>query len=352
MQIKIIHKYKWVLLSIIVVILLMIGAYIKLTSHKTPHAQTKTAAIPVKVMTLHTQALPINEKTTGYLQAIENTTITPRVAGYIKSIPFQPGAKVKKDQVLFQLDNQKERDALASAKANYDLSKIQYLRNKKLLKEGFITQDLYYTSKVTMQQNAANLQIAQTNLAEKKIIAPFSGTIGATNTSIGDYVTPGNALTTLVDNKQLRVSYTLPAKDLTLVKLNQSVTIGSQSTNNNITGYVSFISSTVDQDTQTIVENAAFNNNPQAFKPGEFVHLSQHIADNQHALFVPEQSVLADLNGYSVYVVKNQKAVQIPVKVASRQDGKILITAGLKPTMQLIVDGQTQVHDGEKVTIQ
>lgn len=270
-MIKKLSKFKWLFLVTLSALLCLTAFSFWKSHHKTPDTALAVHPIPVSVITVHDQTLPINATASGYLQAIKNTTITPPVSGYMQSIPFHAGDHVNQGDVLFQLDNAKEKNALSAAKANDTLSRLQYERNKKLLKQGFITQDVYYTSKVTMKQNAAALKTAQTDLAEKTITAPFSGTLGEIKVSIGDYITPGTALTSLVDDQHLRVSYTLPLRDLPLIQLNQAVSIISDVTENKIIAHVTFISPTIDQDTQTILLNATFDNHQNIFKPGEFV---------------------------------------------------------------------------------
>lgn len=320
--------------------------------HSTDHSSNKMKIVPVavKTTTLKEQNQTLSESASGYLSAKEDTSITPRVSGYIKAISLPAGATTKKNQILFQLDNMKEKEALTAAKAAAALSVLQYQRDKKLLAKGFVTQEAYYQSKVTMQQKNAALLAAKTNLDNMTITAPFKGTISGINASLGGYVTPGEMLTHLVNTLNLTLRYTLPAKDLNKIALGQPVTIQGEAENTPVIGRVTYISPSIDKDTQTITLHATIKNTKHIFKPGEFVTVLQHIGVNHHALLIPEQSIIGSMSGYSVFLVKNNKAIATQVKIGRHFNGKILIKSGLKPGDVIITAGQDELHNDQVIS--
>lgn len=307
-----------------------------------------SALVQLSPVTITT--LPQTTTASAHLVALKETTITPRVAGYIAMTYCHEGERIEAGKTLFQLDDQKEKDALRAAIASNQLSSIQYAREKKLLAQGFITHAEYYTAKVTMQQNQAALQIAKENLSDKTIIAPFTGTLGSCPISVGNYVTPGTALTTLVDTKHLRAEYDVPANLTGQLALGQPVFIAAEK--NTLVGTVSYIAPSVNINSQTISVHALIDNHADIFKPGEFVTARQTIGAIKNAILVPEQSLIASLHGYAVYTVKNGKATEIPVKIGARNNGFVQITHGLAPRIEIITVGQSELRDGQNVTIQ
>jgi len=335
-------------LAIILIIALAIHHHLKI---KDKLAAAKINPVLVKVQKPILQSIPVTASATGSLIARKSTIISPRAPGYIRAILFHEGETVKAGKILFKLDYQTQKDALTGAKAAYLLSKVEYDRDAKFLKKGFITQDLYYSAKATMKQNQALLQTAETNLKDRTITAPFDGTLGSLSVSLGDYVSSSNTLTTLVDNKNLRVEYALPVKDLNQLQLNQTVVVTDSAKKNKITAKVSYIAPQIDQSTQTISVHAHVNNSKELFKPGEYVTVIQNIGSAQKALLVPEQSVLASINGYHVFIVKKNKAIKTSVKIGDRIKNKVVITSGLKPTDEVIVAGENEVKDGMSVSV-
>lgn len=329
---------------------LLIGGFFFLHHQHSEQVSTPTA-VPVKVETPLQKSLAQTIKTTGYLSAKESTAITPLAAGYIRTIDFHEGQLVQKGDTLFQLDNEAQKNALASAQAAAQLSALQFERDKKLLARGFITQEMYYTAKVTDQQNQAALQTAQTNLAQRTITAPFAGTVGAISTSIGNYVTPGTAITTLVDNAHLRAEYTLPATNLAAITIGAPVTISTNTNNGNTTAAVTYIAPAIDESTQTIAVHARIDNTKNLFKPGEYITITQSLGSNNNTLLLPEQSVLASIDGYSVFIVQNNHAIRTPVKIGDRVDGNVVIVSGLSPKDLVITTGQNEVKNNQAIKL-
>jgi len=165
-------------------------------------------------------------------------------------------------------------------------------------------------------------------------------------------VNPGNTLTTLVDNQHLRVEYALPVKELNHIKLNQTIDITDALRKNKIAAVVSYISPAVDANTQTISVHANINNSAQLFKPGEYVTVIQQIGLGKNTLLIPEESVLASINGYHVFTVKNNKAINTPVKMGDRINGNVIIKSGLTSNDVVIIAGENQVKNGVSVTMQ
>lgn len=342
-------KYKKISLISAVILIAVILFFVHRHREATP-VNTGLPTIPVRVQKPIQQSLKQTISATGYLIANKSATITPRASGYIKQIFFHEGKTVKTGDVLFQLDDQTEKDALDSAKAAADVSQLQYDRDKTFLKKGFITQDLFYSAKVTWEQNQATLKTAETNYAQRKIRAPFSGMLGSLAVSVGDFVNAGATLTTLVDNKHLRVEYALPVKYINQLKLNQVVQIKSATNKNTSTATVSYVSPAVNQATQNISVHARINNTAQQFKPGEYVSVAQDIGLQKNKLLVPEQSVMAAINGYSVFVAKNNKAIRVNVKIGEHINGNVVIMKGLKPTDDVIVAGQDNLKNNQPIS--
>ena len=98
---------------------------------------------------------------------------------------------VKAGTVLIQLDDRKQEDDLTAAKANAELSQLQYERDLKALKKGLILQATLYSDKVAYDKNEVIVKTNQTSLEDMTLTAPFDGYLGAKQFSLGDYVKPG-----------------------------------------------------------------------------------------------------------------------------------------------------------------
>ena len=320
--------------------------------HKKQHHAATIPAIPVKLSTVKMTDLPTIATANGTLTANQSTYISAKVSGYVTAINYKEGQYINTGTTLIQLDNSKEKDNLVAAKTAAELSKLQFQRNKKLYKRHLIKQDDLYNSKVINQQKQATTVSDANDLANKTIVAPFSGYVGAKTISVGDYIQAGSKLVKLVDTRLLRIDYSLPSRYLSQLHLGQGVTVTSNVfPSTSFVAQVSYIAPTVDSISQTIEVHALLNNKNNLLKPGQFVKIQQQVGAIQKALLAPTQSVIASLNNYYVFTVKNNKAVKVPVKLGRRFAETIEVTSGLKADEKIVVAGQNQLKSGSKVKI-
>jgi len=333
--------------AICVIALVLLFSFGKKTKPMMGEASTLVQLGQVQVVNI-----PIVANAAGNLIANQSTNISPKNPGYVTKILFKDGQFVKKGSLLIQLDASKQINDLASAKAEAQLSKLQYNRDLKAYKKGLILQSVVYQDKVTNQKNQALVKTNQTLLDDMDLAAPFSGYLGAKTFSVGDYVTAGQKLVSLVDKQHLKVVYSLPSFYAPKLKIGQKVMV----TANFLPGLtlpakVTFIAPSVDSDSQTIQVQAILDNHENTLKPGQFVNVTQTLGMQRDAILVPEDSVIADLNGNHVFMVKNDKAVSVAVTLGERIYGKVQITQGLKAKDQIVTKGQLLLKNGSNVKV-
>lgn len=340
-------------LAFILILILAAVIYVFVFHRHLPKKIAKKIEKPIIIKAQKPIAKKISQKITasGQVVATNNTAIAAQTGGYITGIYYHAGEQVKEGAVLFQLNDEAEIDALSAAKANNTLSQLQYKRDKDLLKQGFITQDVYHTAEVTMKQNEAQLESAKTNLELKTIKAPFSGTIGAKSMSVGNFVSPGTSLTTLTNEKNLYVSYAIPVAHLPQVALGQTVSIESQTLPKTVAlGKISYLSPVINADTQTLTINAKLPPNQQSFKAGQYVQINEALPAKQKVLLLPTVSIITKSSGYYVFTAIKNHAREIQVKTGKQVGNDTVITAGLKLTDNVITEGQNQLHNGSLIT--
>lgn len=342
-------------INAIIITLLAIIAAAGIYWVKHPHDKTAHATPPILVELGKPQEILIPNAilSTGNLEAIQTTHLSAKVAGYVTQIHYKEGSQAKKGDLLIQLDDRKELAALDSAQAQDNISALKFRQSEKMYHRRLVAYDDYIGAKTTHQEDDAALETAQTNLADKSIHAPFSGTTGAKQVSIGDYVQPGTTLLTLTNLKKLRVTYAVPTADLNALKLNQPITLSAPALGNTVFhGHVSYISPTIDTNSQTITVHADVDNPQGTLKPGLFVTIRQVLGSPSQVTVIPTSSLFASLKGYYVLgVTAKNKTVKIPVTIGRKLQGHVVVTSGLTLNKQFITQGQTKVQDGMTVKV-
>jgi len=124
----------------------------------------------------------------GTAAAIEGVTVSADLPGTIDKIHFESGQWVHEGDILVELDTRQERAQLASLEAQRDLAGINYGRAQELVKAGVISRSEY--DNATAQQKATEAQVGDIRaaIARKTIRAPFSGSLGIRQVSLGQYL--------------------------------------------------------------------------------------------------------------------------------------------------------------------
>jgi len=177
----------------------------------------------------------------GVVEAVRQSTLAAQVPGRVVALNVKAGDSVRAGQVLVQIDGRAAAQAEAAsqsqvreARANLANAKAKFERSELLLARKFISQAAldqaraeYLAAQEQTAAAIANAGRAATSASLTVIAAPYAGVIAATEVEVGDMATPGRALVTLFDPRELRVAATLPQAVLGQAHVDTAITIGS-----------------------------------------------------------------------------------------------------------------------------
>lgn len=334
--------------------------------------QTKTkSAAPVTVAITQKRDVTVTEHSVGTVVAEATVNVTARVGGQIVAVAFKEGQSVHKGDLLFRLDPRPLKAArdeaaatLAKDRATAVSSARTLARDKALLAAKAVSQQTYDADEAsakaataTVLADKAALDTAQLNLEYGDIRAPIDGKTGAIAVQIGNLVI-ANATTTLVTITQdmpVKVSFTLPQDRLGAIQ--KQIKAGKLAVRiapeggDPITAPVNFVDNAVNQSAGTIELRASIANNDHRLVPGQMVSVDAALQTLSGAVVVPHNAVNPGQAGNYVFVVKNDRAKQVAVKVLS-DDGQIAAISGkIHPGDTVITDGQLRVEDGGRVHV-
>ncbi|MGH7975024.1 MAG: efflux RND transporter periplasmic adaptor subunit [Limisphaerales bacterium] len=296
------------------------------------NAQT---VIPVQVGAL--QRVTLHRYITGYgtIEAAPATknepgaggTLAAPVAGVVSKVNVVAGQKVKKGDVLMELN---------SATATYDYAKAEVGRQKKLF----------------AQQNTSlkNLEDAEAQLASLEVVAPVSGTVTSLSVKPGQAVGVNASVAEVMNLNRLAVMTKIPAAQAGELKTGEEVQISDGQNAGLIDAALSFVSPAVNANDGTISAWASLPAN-SGLRPGEFVDLKIVTAVHTNCLAAPGESVVTDENGNSVIaLVKGDEATQTPVQTGLRENNWVEIKgANLKEGDSVVTVGAYGLPDKTKI---
>jgi membrane fusion protein (multidrug efflux system) len=151
----------------------------------------------VEVVTLARKNLSETLEVAGSVEANESVSIHPELAGLVRDIAFQEGQAVEKGALLARLEDAELRAEVVAAEARAELARLNRERSDALAADRSLARA--ELDRVRSEDRAAQaaLELLRVRLARTRIVAPFSGTLGARLFSPGNYVTPATVLTVL-----------------------------------------------------------------------------------------------------------------------------------------------------------
>ena len=159
----------------------------------------------------------------GSLRSRQSVMVRPEVAGRIKLLGFTDGARVRKGQILVQLDDVLQRAEIQQAMAQVSIAQANFKRNQDLVAQSFVAQRVLEESAANLQVVQAQLSLACARWSRMTVVAPFDGTVGLRVVNLGDYVKDGADLVNLEDISSMYVDFRLPERLQGKLRLQQPV---------------------------------------------------------------------------------------------------------------------------------
>lgn len=360
---------------------------------KTPPAADKGPTVTVNY--------PIQRKATDHLELVGNIQATntvqlvARVPGYLEKVLFQDGQIVKKDQLLFVIQQDTYQAKLKEAQGQVEMQEsllkyatAQYLRYKELLSQKAAAQSDVDNWQYQRDAAEANLKVAEANrdlakldLDYTQVSAPFEGRIDRRLQDPGNLVGPGQntLLAQLTQIDPLDVYFTISDTDLTrltntkknfseLAKISQSAQLPNLAQPNSPKweiyvglvgengyphkGYLDFTASTISTTTGTLLLRGVIPNPSGVILPGTYARISIPL-EEKDVLLLPEEATNNDQMGSYVLVVDENNIVRRQaIKTGFSVGNLIVIAEGLKGSERVITNGILKANPGRKVNPQ
>lgn len=340
------------------VLIVGIGAFIIYritdnTSKKKEAAEKGGIKPPTKVtgMVLTPQVFADNLSLSGSLEANEQIEIRSEVSGIVESINFNEGSSVSKGQLLFKVNDIELRAQFAQIKTAQNLASENERRAKLLLQKQAISQEEYDIASADFQSAKAQTQLIQAQLAKTSVRAPFSGKIGLRYISKGTYVTPATPIAKLVNTNQLKITFSIPEKYASQMKVNTIIHFTTSGSKELYTAKIYAIEPEIEIATRTLKLRAIAQNLDGKLLPGTFANVALPLEKINDALLVPTEALIPIQNGKKIFVSQNGKAKEIIVETGARTDAAILITSGLKVGDTILTSGVMSLKDGSPVKV-
>lgn len=307
--------------------------------------------LPVEAIVLSPGKLDNKLIVTGSILANESLELKSEISGKITKIAFQEGTRVKKGDVLVQINDEEIRAQLLKQKYNQKLNEDNEFRQRKLLEKDAISQEEYDNALNRLNTTVADVRLLEAQLAKTKLTAPFDGVIGLRYISEGAYLTPNTAIATLYNNSPAKIEFAVPSRYAAQISTGKEVFFKVEGDTTFHKGKVYAVEPRIDQNTRTLSLRALADNPDGKLLPGQFVELQLILGTSLDALMIPTEAIVPEQGGKKVFVLANGVVKETPVETGIRTNYNLEITQGLKAGDTVLTTGVLQLRGGMKVQI-
>ena len=303
----------------------------------------------------------------GNLAAYLSVDLEARVPGYLTQIAFEDGAPVKKDQLLFVIEQDQYAQQVKLTKAVFEEAKIEITRQKALLKDNATSQSAVDKAMSVYLQSEANLKLAEINYGYTEVRAPFDGLMGRHLIDVGNYLgssPQGVKLATIQKIDPIYVYFSINERDLLKYQKRYVNEKERKSQVNKLpvhvqlqgeegyphSGTLDFAANLLSSSTGSLQLRAELPNSNYSMLPGLYAKVRAEYGEPRLAVLIPNSSVLTDQQGDYVFIVDEaKKASRRNIKRGQQFGPLVEVTSGLIASESVIINGFINVRDGLEV---
>lgn len=369
---------------------------------------TRAADAPAPAQAVDVQTFPVSKTTitrtirvTGSLVADEEAEVAAEIAGRVVETPVELGTRVTAGAPLVRISPEQASAQVAEAEANaaqvaaalnltpggpfdpervpdviaakaeYELAVSEYERFKQLLAERVVSQSEYDTRATRVESTkrryeatrdgvnqryrqwqaaTARVALARKALGDTTVRAPFAGMVSDRKVSVGDFVTTGTKVVTVVRISPLRVALTVPEQLVSRVAPGQSVQVRVDAyPDRAFGGTVRYVSPALRADQRALTVEAILPNESGELKPGLFANAEISQPTKDEVLVLSRSAIQTTSGTPRVFVLRGDHVEEHIVRTGQIVGDNVEIAEGLSSGDVVVVSKNATLTDGTKV---
>ena len=360
-----------------IVVALAILAMFTISCGKKKQPATNNAR-PVKVQVIGQNSISLGYTASGTLKGIEEVPYTATSSGEIVVINAKNGDSVRAGQVIVSIDNQAARSNVASATSNVNTAssnissaaaaleeaRINYEKYNMLYNKRLVTETDYLKAKTNYDAARAQLNASKNSLSSARaaldsandtnrksvIKTNTTGTIANMKLELHQQTSAGSALFTVVNESEMQLEVGVSAEVINKIHVGTQAKVKiDELQGEEMVGTVYEVSAAANSATRQFIVKIKIPNPERRLKSGMYGTASIDTGA-EDGLIIPKKAIVIKGVEQVVYIVRNGKAVAIPIKITNQNEEMAAVTGnGLTAGAELIIDGQNVVQANETV---
>jgi membrane fusion protein (multidrug efflux system) len=292
----------------------------------------------------------------GSLRSRQSVIVRPEVSGRVAALRFQDGQRVRRGQLLVQLDDSLQQAQLKQSQAQANIARTNLQRSRELLAQGFVSQSAVDQNAAALEVAEAQVALSQAQLSRLRVVAPFDGITGIRQVNVGDYLKDGAEIISVEDLSSVLVDFRLPERYLPQLRAGLEVEVGMDAIpGRTFKGRIEALDSLVDANGRSLLVRARVENPGTQLKGGMFARPRVVFAVREGALVVPEEALVPQGAKQFIFRIVDGEGGQkvarrLEARIGLRQPGRVEILDGLSAGDLVVTAGQGRLR-GESTPV-
>lgn len=302
---------------------------------------------PVELLTLGLEDVPVRREATGTVTAATDAVVSSRGAGTVEFIRVKEGDRVRKGEILLELDRRELEAQLSGATAEAENASVRYGRMKELYSTESVTrQELDNADRALKVARAAHAAL-EARLSDQTVRAPFEGIVTEKRIEAGEMAVPGRPLLRLVDDRHLRLEAAVPETEIQFLKPGDTVSVSLDALEDApVTGTVSRIDPSSDPSTHSFRVKVDLPARP-GLKTGLFGRMVYQTGIRK-SIRVPAESIRTRGALASVYVAGEDGVIRSRlIKTGAAGGDRVEVLSGVSAGERIVVHPEEGMEGGK-----
>ena len=312
----------------------------------------KMVAAPVVVSRIVQMDVPQSVKTVGTVFPFRKSIVAGEIEGLVVEFPVKRGDYVKEGQVLAELRTTSLEIQLKGAKADEHLALIEYERAKELYEGEAISNSELDEFETKLIAQEATVEGVENDIGKCTITAPFEGRITEEYTEVGQWLTEGDRVVSILQLDYVKVKIPVPEKYIQNLKIGNKCDVTFSALGGlTKTGKIIHIVPQADARGRTFPVYVKLDNMDEMIKSGMFAEATFEIGPLLSAIMILKDGIVRRAGGKLIFLAVEGKAVVAPVQTGIVYKNLIQIIGEVKPGGDVIIRGNERLRNGQDIQV-
>lgn len=310
-----------------------------------------SGGVPVVASAFRIEALREVVSAIGSARGVQAVELSFEVTGRLEAVVVIPGSRVVAGDVIARLDAESAQLAVERAGLVLADAKRTAERLDQLSASGTTTEMQRQEAELTLRTAELALRSAERDLANHQLLAPIAGYVGLVEVQVGDLVSPSTAITRIEDRSSLILEFRVPERLAAMVSVGDAVQATTISKPGDIIeGRITAVDNRIDEASRTLRVQAIIGNPDDRLRAGMAFNINLVFTGDEYPAVDP-LAIQWGAEGAFVWVVRDARAVRLPIRILQRNAEMVLVDAAFEPSDLVVTEGVQAMRPGADVTV-